>query len=331
MPFEPFNRRGLITLLGGAAAWPFAARGQPASGMRRVGVLIALAESDPEGQLRIAAFRRGLQQLGWSEGRNIQIVPRWQSGDAERFRTFAAELVGMNPDVILAGNQTAVLALQQADNSAPTVFVQVADPVAAGFVASLARPGGHMTGFALYEYDIARKWVEMLREVAPRTVRIGVIYDPASAAPGHLLQIEKALSPAMRLTASSVHTRSEVEEAINQIGGEPNSALIVLAGPLTAIHRDLIVTMAVKYGLPLIYPYRYFTAAGGLMSYGPDTVDQYRVAAGYVDRILKGEKPADLPVQFPTRYQLVINLKTAKALGLTLPDKLLALADEVIE
>jgi ABC-type uncharacterized transport system substrate-binding protein len=188
-----------------------------------------------------------------------------------------------------------------------------------------------MTGFALYEYDIARKWVEMLRELAPRTVRIGVIYDAASAAPGHLPHLERALSPGMRLMPSSVHSRSDVEEAVKRIGVEPNGALIVLAGPLPAIHRDLIVTMAVKYGLPLIYPYRYFTAAGGLMSFGPDTVDQYRVAAGYVDRILKGEKPADLPVQFPTRYRLVINLKTASVLGLEVPPTLLARADEVIE
>jgi putative ABC transport system substrate-binding protein len=325
------KRREFIFLIGGAAAWPFAAGAQQGEQMRRVGMLVALAKSDPEAQLRISAFRQGLQQLGWFEGRNIQIDDRWQSGDAERFRTVAAELVEMKPDVIFAGNQTAVLALQQAGNSAPTVFVQVADPVAAGFVASLARPGGHMTGFALFEFDIARKWVEMLGEIAPRTVHIGVIYDPASAAPGFLPHLESALPPSMRLTPSLVNNRSEVEEAIKRTGGEPNGALIVLAGPLTAIHRDLIVTTAVKYGLPLIYPYRYFTAAGGLMSYGPDTVDQYRVAAGYVDRILKGETPADMPVQFPTRYQFVINLKTAKALGLSIPQTLLATADEVIE
>ena len=331
MEIGQLKRRDIITLLGGAAAWPFAARAQQTERVRRIGVLIALAESDPEGQLRVAAFRRGLQSVGWTEARNIHIDYRWQSGDAERLRTFAAELVGMKPDVILAGNQTAVLALQQANNSTPTVFVQVVDPVAAGFVASLARPGGHMTGFALYEYSIATKWVEMLKDLAPRTVRIAVIYDSASAAPGHLPQLERALSPGMQLVPSSVHSRSELEEAIKRVGSEPNSALIVLAGPLPAIHRDLIVMMAIKHRLPLVYPFRYYPVAGGLLSYGPDTVDQYRLAASYVDRILEGEKPADLPVQFPTKYSLVINLKTARALGLTIPPSLLAIADEVIE
>ncbi len=326
------RRREFITLVGGAAAWPLAVRAQqPPGRIRRIGVLVALAKSDPESQLRISAFRQGLEQLGWFEGRNVEIDDRWQSGDAEAFRTAAAELVGMKPDVIFAGNKTAVLALQKAGNKAPTVFVQVADPVAAGFVVSLAQPGGSMTGFALFEFNIARKWVELLREIAPHTARISVIYDPASAALGFLPYLESALPPGMRLTPSLVHNQSELEESIKQTGGEPNGALVVLAGPLPAIHRDLIVALAVKYGLPLIYPYRYFTAAGGLMSYGPDTVDQYRVAAGYVDRILNGEKPADMPVQFPTRYQFVVNLKTAKALGLSIPQTLLATADEVIE
>jgi putative ABC transport system substrate-binding protein len=325
------NRRAIITLLGGAAAWPIAARGQQGERMRRMGVLTALAESDPEAQLRIAALRQGLQSFDWIEGRNIHIDYRWPGGSADRMRTSAAEIVGMKPDVIFAGNSTAVFALKQATSGLPVVFVQVPDPIADGFVASLSRPGGNMTGFALYEYEIAAKWVEILRELAPRTVRIGVIYDPANAAQAHLPYLEGALSPGMQLISCPVRKRSEIEEAIERIGTEPNGALIVLAGPLTAIHRDLIVISAVKHSLPLVYPYRYYTAAGGLFSYGPDTVDQYRLAASYVDRILKGEKPADLPVQFPTKYTLVINLKTAKTLGLDVPATLLARADEVIE
>jgi putative ABC transport system substrate-binding protein len=236
----------------------------------------------------------------------------------------------MKPDVIFAGNHSAVLALQKTSNTSPVVFVQVSDPVAAGFVASLARPGGNITGFALYEHAIAAKWIEMIRELAPQTSHIGVVYDPATA-PGELQELERARPSALRLAAHSVRSRAELEDALERIGGEPNSALIVLAGPLTALHRDLIVLATVKHRLPLVYPFRYFTAAGGLLSYGPDTVDQYRVAASYVDRILKGEKPADLPVQFPTKYQLVINLKTAKALGIDVPPMLLARADEVIE
>jgi len=295
------NRRAIITLLGGAAAWPIAARGQQGERMRRMGVLTALAESDPEAQLRIAALRQGLQSFDWIEGRNIHIDYRWPGGSADRMRTSAAEIVGMKPDVIFAGNSTAVFALKQATSGLPVVFVQVPDPIADGFVASLSRPGGNMTGFALYEYEIAAKWVEILRELAPRTVRIGVIYDPANAAQAHLPYLEGALSPGMQLISCPVRKRSEIEEAIERIGTEPNGALIVLAGPLTAIHRDLIVISAVKHSLPLVYPYRYYTAAGGLFSYGPDTVDQYRLAASYVDRILKGEKPADLPVQFPTK------------------------------
>jgi putative tryptophan/tyrosine transport system substrate-binding protein len=324
------RRRNFIALLGGAAAWPLAARAQSGE-MRRVGVLTALAESDPEAQLRIAALRQGLQSFGWTEGRNIHIDYRWPGGSAERMRTSAAEIVGMGPDVVFAGNSTAVFALKQATSSLPIVFVQVPDPIADGFVTSLGRPGGNMTGFALYEYEIAAKWVEILRELAPRTVRIGVIYDPANAAQGHLPYLERALSPGMQLMPFAVRNSSEIEEAIERIGSEPNDALIVLAGPLTAINRDLIVISAVRHRLPLVYPYRYYTAGGGLFSYDPDTVDQYRLAASYIDRILKGEKPADLPVQFPTKYILVINLRTAKALGLEVPPTLLATADEVIE
>ena len=326
------QRREFITLIGGAAvAWPLAARAQQSGGMRLIGALIALAESDAEGQLRIAAFREGLQRFGWAEGRNIHIEYRWPGTNAERLQSSAAELVGMKPDVIFAGNQTAAIALRQMTNSLPIVFVQVYDPVSAGFVASLARPGGNLTGFALYESAIATKWVEILTELAPRTARIGVIYDPINGPHGHIPVLEKALSSGMQLLPYGARSRDELEEAIEQVGSRPNGALIVIAGPITAVHRDLIVTLAAKHRLPLVYPFRYFTAAGGLFSYGPDTIEQSRLAASYIDRILKGEKPMDLPVQYPTKYSFVINLKTAKTLGLQVPDKLLALADEVIE
>ena len=325
------KRRQFITLLGGAAAWPLSARAQQGERTRRIGVLIALTENDTEGQLRVQAFRQGLQQLGWVEGRNLHIDYRWPGADAERLRASARDLVGLRPDVMLAGNTTSLIALQQETSTLPVVFVQVADPAARGYVASLARPGGNSTGFALYEQALAAKWVEVLREVAPRTSHVGVVYDPLNAAQTYLPDIEKALSPGMQLMPYASHNRSELEDAIERIGAKPNSGMIVLSGSLTGLHRDLIIMLAVKYRLPLVHPYRYFTAAGGLMSYGPDIIDQYRRAADYVDRVLKGAKPADLPVQFPTQYSLVINLKTAKALGLTVPLTLLARADEVIE
>jgi putative ABC transport system substrate-binding protein len=321
-----------MSLLAGAAAWPLAARAQQGERVRRIGVLIAgLTEKDSEGQLRMAAFRQGLLNLGWVEGRNVHIEERWPGGNNERLRSFAAELVGMRPDAIFAGNEAATMALQQTASTVPTVFAQVGDPVAAGLVASVARPGGAVTGVALWEDGFGAKWGEILREIAPRTVRIGVIYDPANAARRQLPDLERTLSPDMQVVALSVSSRSDLENAIERMAAEPNGALIVLAGPLAVAYRDLIITLAVKYRLPLLYPFRYFTASGGLISYGPDLVDQYRVVANYIDRILKGEKPADLPVQFPTKYMMVINLNTAKAIGLTVPDKLLALADEVIE
>jgi putative tryptophan/tyrosine transport system substrate-binding protein len=325
------KRRQFITLLGGgAAAWPLAARAQQGERVRRIGVFIDLAVGDPEGQLRAAAFQRGLRDLGWIEGSNIHIDYRW-GGNGESRQIFASELVALRPEVIFAGNASALVALRQANSPAPTVFVQVNDPVASGFVASLPRPGGNTTGFALLEFETAAKWVEILRELAPRTIHIGMLRESTNASSGFQPVIESALSAGMRFQPYTVHSRGEIEEAIDRIGGDPNGALIVLGGPLTALHRDLIVLMATKHRLPTASPYRYFAAAGGLLSYGPDTIDQYRVAAGYVDRILKGEKPADMPVQFPTKYNLVLNLKTAKALGLDVPPMLLARADEVIE
>ena len=326
------RRREFIATLGGAAAWPLAARAQQGGAMRRIGVLNAgLTENDSEGQLRMAAFRRGLQNLGWVAGRNVNIEERWPGGNNERLRSFAAELIGMRPDAIFAGNEAAMMALQHTASTLPTVFAQVSDPVAAGLVASIARPGGNVTGFALWEYGFAAKWGEVLREIAPRTVRIGVIYDPANAMQRQLPDLERTLSPGTQVIALSVSSRSDLENAIERIAIEPNGALIVFAGPLAVALRDLIITLAVKHSLPLLYPYRYFPAAGGLISYGPDLADHYRLAAGYIARILKGEKPANLPVQFPTKYMLVVNLNTAKALGLTVPDTLIARADEVVE
>ena len=329
--FDP-RRRRFITLVSGAAAWPLAARAQPSGGRQRVGVLLAgLTEKDPQGQLRIAAFRRGLQNLGWVEGSNVEFIERWPGASAERLRAAAVELAALKPDVIFAGNEAAALALHQASSSLAIVFAQVGDPVAAGLAASLARPGGNATGFANYEYGIGAKWAELIQELAPRTARIGVIYDTANTAERYVPAIEGALSSNIRMLPLPVRSRPELEQVMERMGGEPNGALIVLAGPLAVAHRDLIIILAVKHRLPLIYPYPYYTVAGGLISYGPDQLDQYRLAAGYIDRVLKGEKPADLPVQFPTKYVLAINLKTAKALGLDVPATLIARADEVIE
>ena len=324
------RRREFIAGVGGATiAWPLAVRAQQAA-MPVIGVLIALADSDPEGKLRVAAFRQGLQNLGRTEGHDVRIVYRW-GDNAERLRLSAVELVEMRPDLFFAGNTSAVVALQKARATSPIIFVQVADPVAAGFVASLSRPGGNITGFALYEYAIAGKWVEILKQIEPRTVHIGVIYETVNSGQNHLPAIETTLPPSMRLLPYPVRSSAEIEQAIDELAALSNSALIVLGGPLTALNRDLIGVAAAKRGLPTAFPYRYFVAAGGLLSYGPDTVDQYGAAAGYVDRVLKGEKPADLPVQYPTKYTLTINLKTAKALGLNIPPSLLTTADDVIE
>jgi putative ABC transport system substrate-binding protein len=327
------NRRQMIAALGGAAAWPLAARAQQPEPMRRIGALVAgLTENDAEGQLRMAVFHRALQKLGWSDGRNVELFDRWSGGDAERLHAAAAELVAMKPDVIFGGNEAAVLALKRTTGSIPIVFTLVVDPVAAGLVASLAHPGGNVTGFATVEYAIAPKWVELLKEMVPATARIGVIYDPANnSAKGYVPALERSVPAGVQLLPAAVRSRAQLEEAIERLAGEPNGALVVVAGPLAVAHRDLIIILSAMHRLPLIYPYRYYTAAGGLMSYGPDPLDQYRQAASYVDRILKGEKPADLPVQFPTKYVLIINLKTAKALGIEVPSTLLARADEVIE
>jgi len=328
------KRRAFITLLGGAAvAWPVAARAQQPERMRRIGVLHLQAADDPEQQARIAAFRQGLQQFGWIDGRNLRIDFRWSAGSAADARKYASGLVALSPDVILTSGAAAVAPLLQATRSVPIVFVLVADPVGAGIVDSLARPGGNATGFTSLEYSFGGKWLELLKEIAPSVTRAAVIRDPTDfAGIGVFGAVQTAASSVgVELSPVNVRDASEMERAIAVFARGSNGGLILTPGGLAFIHRDLIVTLAARHKLPAVYFSRPFVVAGGLASYGPDNVDQYRRAAGYVDRILKGEKPADLPVQAPTKYELVINLKTAKALGLTVPPTLLARADEVIE
>jgi len=328
------QRREFITLLSGAAAaWPLAARAQQGERMRRIGVLMNLAAADPESTARVTAFAQGLQELGWTIGRNVQIDTRWAAADAERIRRYAAELAALAPDIILAGGGAVVPSLLQATRAIPIVFTQTPDPVGAGFVESLARPGGNVTGFMLYEYGIGAKWLELLKEIAPHVTRAAVIRDAAIASGiGQWGAIQTAApSFGVELRPVDVRDASEIERAIAAFARSPNGGLIVAASTLAVVHRDLIVTLAARHKLPAVYPSRFFVRSGGLIFYGPDSVEPHRRAAGYVDRILKGEKPADLPVQAPTKYELVINLKTAKALGLEVPPTLLARADEVIE
>jgi len=326
------KRREFITLLGGVAAWPLAASAQQPDRVRRIGVLITLAADDPEGQARVAAFRQGLQQLGWTGGHDVQIETRWATSNIEA-RKHAAELVALAPDLILATGSPTVAALQQATRSVPIVFVNVADPVGAGFVDGLARPGGNITGFALYEYSMSGKFLELLKEIAPRVTRVAVLRDPAIAAGSGQLGVIQALAPSfgVELTPIGVREPGEIERGISAIAHGPNGGVIVTGSPLAVIHRELIIALAARHRLPAVYFYRFFVREGGLISYGPDSIDPYRRAAGYVDRILKGEKPADLPVQAPTKYELAINLKTARTLGLDVPATLLARADEVID
>jgi ABC-type uncharacterized transport system substrate-binding protein len=327
------TRREFITLLGGAAAtWPLAARAQQGERMRRIGVLVAVAD-DPEGQARIAAFLQGLQQLGWAEGRNLQIDTRWGAGDADRFRKYAAELVALAPDVILAAGGAVVPPLLQATRSVPIVFTQTPDPVGAGFVDSLARPGGNVTGFTVFEYGISAKWLELLKEIAPRVARAAVIRDAAIASGTGQWGALQSVAPSFGVELSPVNMldAGEIERAIAAFARSPNGGMILTGSALAVFHRDLIVTLAARHKLPAVYYDRHFVAGGGLISYGPNSIDPHRRAAGYVDRILRGEKPADLPVQAPTKYELVINLKTARALGIEVPPTLLARADEVIE
>jgi putative ABC transport system substrate-binding protein len=328
------RRRNFISLLGGAAvAWPLAARAQQPERMRRIGVLSPLAADDPESPSRVTAFAQGLQQLGWTAGRNVRIDYRWGGGDADRIRSQAAELVALAPDVILTGGAATTAPMLRATRSVPIVFVAVIDPVGAGYVNSLARPGGNATGFTNYEYSMAAKWLELLKEIAPAVTRAAVIRDPdLSLGAGQFAAVQTA-APSLGIEAIPLNVRDpgEIEHAIAAFARSGNGGLIVTGSGLAALHRNVLVTLAAQHKLPAVYFERYFVAAGGLISYGSSVVEQHRHAAGYVDRILKGEKPADLPVQAPTKYELAINLKTAKALGLEVPPMLLARADEVIE
>ena len=302
--------------------------------MRRIGVLVASPADDAETQARVAAFKEGLAQLGWTEGRNVRIDTRWATTNADDLRKHAAELAASMPDVLVgASGTTTVAALLQATRTVPIVFAIVVDPVGAGFVASLARPGGNATGFTMFEYGMSGKWLELLKQIAPGVTRAAVLRDPAIASGIGQFGAVQAVAPSLRVELSPVDVRDapEIERAVTAFAGIENGGLLVTASPSGTVHRELIIALAARHKLPAVYWHRLLVASGGLMSYGPDLLDQYGRAAGYVDRILKGEKPADLPVQAPTKYELVVNLKTAKALGLTVPPSLLARADEVIE
>ena len=328
------RRREFITLLGGAAAaWPLAARAQQRERMRRVGVLMHLAADDPEGQSRVAAFLQGLQEAGWAVGRNVNIDVRWAAGEADRYRRYAMEIVALRPDVILTSASPSIRAMQQATRTVPIVFVLVPDAVGTGIVDSLSRPGGNSTGFTSTELGMSVKWLELLKEIAPKMTRAAVLRDPADATAIGQFGAVKGAAPSFGVEISPIGVGSaeEIERGITAFAREPNGGLIVLPLPMTVIHRNLIIKLAAQHRLPNVYNSRFFAAEGGLVSYGADVLDQYRRTASYVDRILKGEKPGDLPVQAPTKYELAINLKTAKVLGLEIPATVLARADEVIE
>jgi putative tryptophan/tyrosine transport system substrate-binding protein len=328
------RRRDFITLFGGAVvAWPLAASPQQPERMRRIGVLMFQAADDPEAHARNAAFLQGLQEAGWAVGRNMRIDSRWGAGDNDRTRRYAAELVALAPDVILASGSAGVGALQQVTRTVPIVFAAVADAVGGGFVESLARPGGNITGFELFEYSIGGKWLETLKQIAPSVTRVAVIRDATLVSGGGQLGAIQSVAPSFGVQLSPVNLRDagEIDRTVADFARVPNGGLILTASGLAVVHRDLIITLAARHKLPTIYWDRLYVTAGGLISYGPDSIDTFRRAAGYVDRILKGEKPADLPVQVPTKYETAVNLKTAKALGLEIPPMLLARADEVIE
>jgi putative tryptophan/tyrosine transport system substrate-binding protein len=328
------RRRNFIALLGGAAAaWPLAARAQQRERMRRIGVLTPYAADDAEGNARLTAFAQALQQLGWTVGQNVRIDYRWGLGNTETMRKPAAELIALAPDVILALNSAALAPLLEATRTVPIVFAGVGDPVAAGYVESLERPGGNATGFTVFEYSISGKWLELLKEIAPSLTRAAVFRPSDIAAGPAVFGIIQALAPSLGVEVRPFNVRdaAEIERALTTFAHGPNSGLIVTGSPGATIHRDLIIRLAAKHRLPAVYAARFFVDVGGLISYGTDFLDQHRRAAGYVDRILKGAKPADLPVQAPVKYELVINLKTAKTLALDLPATVLARADEVIE
>ena len=325
------KRREFMSLLGAAATWPLVARAQQPDRVRRVGVLMGIAD-DLEGQARIAVFRQALQALGWTEGRNIQLIYRWSAGDAEQARRFAKELLDLRSDVILVNSTPVAAAVKDTVHRTPTVFVQVSDPVAAGVVQSLARPGGSLTGFTNFDPSTADKWLELLKQVAPSITRVAYLFNPNTAPHLYARAVETAAPLfSVKPFPAAVHDVEEIEHTIEQISRESDSALLVLPDLFTATNRESIIALAARYRLPAVYPFRYFAADGGLMSYGTEVLETYRQAASYVDRILKGEKPRDLPVKQPTKFELVINLKTARALGLNVPRTLIARADEVIE
>jgi putative ABC transport system substrate-binding protein len=328
------KRRDFIkTISGAVAAWPIAARAQQPERMRRIGVLMPGLAADPENQNRIAAFQQGLRELGWIDGRNVRIDYRWGGGDADRIRSSAVELVALAPDVIFGTASSIMGVLLQATRTVPIVFANNVDPVGAGYVDSLARPGGNVTGFLLFEYNIAGKWLELLKEIAPSVTRAAVIRDTQASSGVGQWAVIQAMAPSMGIELSLINIRdaAQIELDIARFARSPNGGLIVTATPLASQHRELIIRLAGDHKLPAVYFERYFVTGGGLISYGAHMVDQFQRAAAYVDRILKGEKPANLPVQAPTKYELAVNLKTAKALDITVPPTLLARADEVIE
>ena len=327
------RRREFIAGLGGATAWPLMAGAQPADRMRRIGVLTGTAEDDTDYQARHAAFLEVLQQLGWTDGRNLRVDTRWGSGKADNIRRYAAELVALAPDVILSTGSSTTGAVLRATSVVPVVFAIAPDPVGSGFVDSLSRPGGNATGFMQFEYSLSGKWLELLKQVAPHVTRAAVLWDPTITAGIGQFAVIQSVAPAIGVEVSPINIRyaDEVERRVAAFARSSNGGLIVTASALSTVHRDLIIALAARHKLPAVYYERSFVTAGGLISYGPNFLDNFRRAAGYVDRILKGEKPADLPVQAPTKYELAINIKTAKALGLEVPQSLLARADEVIE
>jgi ABC-type uncharacterized transport system substrate-binding protein len=329
------KRREFIALVGGAAAWPLAARAQQADGVRRVGMLSNLAESDSEAQAPIAALHQALAELGWLDGRNLRLDHRWAAGDRRRLVALAKELLGLQPAVVIGHTTPSVVALRKETDTIPIVFVQISDPIGAGFITNLARPGGNMTGFTNFESPMGGKWVEMLKEIAPGVARVALMFNPETApyVTSYYQGPFEAAAPLFgaQPSVSPVHNDLEVESAIAALGREPGGGLIVMPDSFNIVHRERIIALAARHKLPVIYPYRYAIREGGLISYGVDQVDLFRRTAAYVDRILRGTKPAELPVQAPVKFELAINLKTAKALGLTVPLTLQASADEVIE
>jgi putative ABC transport system substrate-binding protein len=330
------KRREFITLIGGAVAWPFVVRAQQGERMRRIGVLMGIAEGDPSGVAGLAAFKTGLQGLGWIEGRNIRIDYRWAAADVDRMQALAKEMVSLQPDVIVGQTTQVVAALQRETKTIPIVFVIVSDPVGSGFVVSLPRPGGNITGFINIESSLSGKWIEMLKEIVPRVSRAAIIFNPETATyfAYYLQPFEAAArSSGFEPVAAPVHNAADIERVVASLGNRPDTGLVLMPDAFTVTRRnlELIILLAARHRVPTVYPFRYMVAAGGLVSYGIDTADLYRRASTYIDRILKGAKPADLPVQLPTKFELAINLKTAKALGLDMPAMLLGRADEVIE